>query len=194
MRTVNKKRFISLALAVSMFFSVATANAAKCKYNVDTVNHRTGEKVRWTKWNTFRLRQDPVMLAVVAEGDRKYLALRMNGPRGTRTDRPTKAVLDSGLIVQEGANLLVLMADESVLELHAEKEVVADSYYYVMGNGTFDLNFTVIIKYELDDGALTELTSKRLKVLRLSAGDEDFDFEFGDKGSDRVSKALVCIQ
>jgi len=193
MRAVDMKRVISLSLAVSMFFSVATANAAKCKYNVDTVNHRTGEKVRWTKWNTFRLRQDPVMLAVVAEGDRKYLALRMNGSRGTRTERPTVEVLDSELIVQEGANLLVLMADESVLELHAEKEVIADSYYYVMKNGTYDMHFNVIIKYELDAGALIELTSKRLKVLRLSAGDEDFDFEFGDKGSDRVSKALVCI-
>ena len=193
MRVINKKQVITMSLAISLLFAVATATAAKCKYNVDTVNHRTGEYVRWTKWNTFRLRQDPVMLAVVSEGDRKYLALRMEGSRGTHSDRPTAAVLDSELVVPKGANLLVLMADESVLELHAEQEVVADSYYYIMGNGTYDLHFNVIIKYELDADAIASLTTHRLKVLRLSAGDEDFDFEFGDKGSDRVLKALACI-
>jgi len=193
MRVIDKKQVITLSLAISLFFAGSTASAAKCKCNVDTVKHRTGEKVRWTKWNTFRLRQDPVMLAVVAEADRKYLALRMNGSRGTRADRPTAAVLDSELIFQKGANLLALMADESVLELHADQEVIADSYYNVKGDGTFDLYFTVIIKYELDADALAELTSKRLKVLRISAGDEEFDFEFGKKGSDRVTKALACI-
>ena len=66
MRAVVMKRVISLSLVVSMLFSVSAANAAKCKYNVDTVNHRTGEKVRGTKWNTLRLRLDPVMLAVVS--------------------------------------------------------------------------------------------------------------------------------
>ena len=194
MRALNKKRIITLSFAISVFFAVATANAAKCKYNVDTVNHRTGEKVRWTKWNTFRLRQDPVMLAVISEGDRKYLALRLTGSRGNRPDRPTTAVLDSEMVVQKGAKLLVLMADETVLELHADQEVVANSYYNVKGNSTYDLFFAVIIKYELDADAFASLTAQRLKVLRLSAGDEEFDFEFGKKGSDRVIKALVCIK
>jgi len=193
MRALNKKRIITLSFAISVFFAVATANAAKCKYNVDTVNHRTGEKVRWTKWNTFRLRQDPVMLAVISEGNRKYLALRLTGSRGNRLDRPTTAVLDSEMVVQKGAKLLVLMADESVLELQADQEVVANSYYNVKGNSTYDLFFAVIIKYELDAEAFASLTAQRLKVLRLSAGDEEFDFEFGDKGSDRVTKALACI-
>jgi len=194
MRTLTKRRVIALSLTVLMIFVTAPASAARCKYNVDTVNHRTGEKVRWTKWNTFRLRQDPVMHVAISEGDRKYLGLRLMLNRGSRTKRPSIKELDNELVIAEDAKLLLLMADESILELHAAQGMFADSDVSASGANNYAIYSEIIVKYELDAETMAALTSQRLKVLRITADDAEYTYEFGKKGSDRIQKNLACIQ
>ena len=71
------RRAIAAALAIVMFLTALPANA-KCKFNVDTVHSRSGEKVLWTKWNTFTLMIKGKVLvgSGLVIGDKKYFALR----------------------------------------------------------------------------------------------------------------------
>ncbi len=194
MHTLNNRWIISLSLAVSLSLMAAPALAAKCKYNADTVNHRTGEKVLWTQWNTFRMRLDPVMHAATIEGDKKYLSLRLMLNRGERTELPTIEELDNELVFAEGAKLLLLMADESVIELHAAQKVLADTDVNMISHSKYSIKSEVIVKYELDAETIAALSGQKLKVLRMTANDAEYTYEFGKKGSDKVKKNLACIK
>ena len=51
MQRVSKmmKKLTAVTTAISLLLVCATANAAKCKFETDTTNALTGEKVQWTK-------------------------------------------------------------------------------------------------------------------------------------------------
>ena len=124
MRFVNTTKVTALAFAVAML-ATATPASAKCKFQADTVHRITGQKVLWTEWDTFRLtpsRNGYLVHAGIIEGDQEYLGLRIT-VRNSTNYRPDKAALDNALRVSAQAKLLLLLADESILELYSDRFV-----------------------------------------------------------------------
>ena len=189
-------KVIALSLAVPLLFSSSGANAAKCKFQTDTVNVSSGEKIRWTKWDTFTLRIDKdhyVLLSGISEGDRRFLGLRPH-VRKLQPDRPTKTDLDSALVIPEAGKLSILLSDDSVLELHTDKGTIGDSDFELFKSGKYSLNTDAIIKYSLNSYTMKTMAAQRIKQLKLETVDGNIDFEFGGKGSSKHKEKLACIQ
>jgi hypothetical protein len=194
------KRFTTLTTAVSLLFVCATANADKCKFETDTTSTLTGETVRWTKWDDFKLiNTKSGYLAAVAEGDRKYLALQVL-TYDSRPERPVKEDLDSAVVIPAGSRIMLLLTDDSVVELQTAENFVGDSELLAPAAGENDMSndymiktFTVV-KYPLSAEALTALTSNGVKTLRQTTSDGDRDYEISEGRADTLQKALACIQ
>ena len=134
------------------------------------------------------------MHAAIVEGDKKYLGLRLMLDRVARTAPPTLEELKNELAFAEGAKLLLLMADESVIELHAAQEVLADSDVAMTGPTSYAISSEVIVKYELNAETMAALAGQKLKILRMTANDAEYTYEFGKKGTNKVQKNLACIE
>ncbi len=161
-----------MVLAISL---TAIPAHAKCKFNVDTLHSRTGEKVLWTKWDTFTLVivGDTIVGSGVSIGDKKYFAVRVNYP-----------AYDGDLVIPENGKLLILMDDQSILELHSEEEVIGDRDPWFV---------EAVVKFPLDATELNALLTKRIMNIRLQTNGGDKDYKFGKKGAKKMQKVLACI-
>jgi len=181
MHTVNMRRAIAASLAAVMFLTALPANA-KCKFNVDTVHSRTGEKVLWTKWNTFTLMIKGKILvgSGLSIGDKKYFALRFD-----RHVSGTKAEKDSALVIPANGKLLIKLDDKSILELYTDEEFTGD-----VGGGQAE----IVARYVLDASTLNALLKKRIMNIRIQTTGADEDFAFGKRGAKKMQKTLECIE
>jgi hypothetical protein len=180
MRTLNMRPALAASLAVVLFLTALPANA-KCKFNVDTVHSRTGEKVLWTKWNTFTLMIKGKVLvgSGLTIGDKKYFALRFD----RRVDG-TMAERNSALVIPEGGKLLIKLDDQSIHELYTEEEFTGD-----VDGGQSE----IVARYVLDADTLNALLKKRIMNIRIQTTGADEDFAFGKKGAKKMQKTLACI-
>ena len=180
MRSLNMRRAIAASLAITLFLTAQSASAA-CKFNVDTVHSRTGEKVLWTKWNTFTLvnRGNILVGSGLSVGDKKYFALRFS-----RHASGIKAKIDNPLIIPANGKLLIKFDDQSIHEMHTEDEFVAD----IEGG-----HAEVVARYPLDSTLLNALLDKRITNIRIQTNGADEDFSFGKKGAKKMQKTLECI-
>lgn len=181
MRAVDRPRVFAALLAACFMVSATSASAA-CKYNVDTNHSRTGEKVLWTKWNTFTLVQkgDFAVGSGVSIGERKYFALRFGGP-GAKT----KAEVDSTFVIPEGGKVLIKLDDDSILELLTDESFIADA-----GPNSSEM----VVRYLLDADSLDALLNKRILNIRIETNVGDVDFAYGKKGAKKMQKVLECIE
>ena len=192
-------RFMQAGIAISLVFWCAKVNAAECKYETDTINPMTNEKVQWTKWSHFKLFNTANgYLAGVVDGDRKYLAIQLV-THEWRPDRPSKEDLDSAMIVPAGAKLLVLLADESVVELHTENEVIGDSEFFMPRSWDNDgdkykVQTYTVVKYPLNDFALSALLAQGVTDIRMETSGGENDYKFGDEPVDKIQKVLGCVR
>lgn len=176
MRTLVTARTVATLVAIVTSLTAMPAYA-KCKFNVDTIHSRTGEKVLWTKWQTFTLVivGDTVVGAGVSIGDSKYFALRVD-----------QDASKGELVIPENGKLLILMDDESILELHTEEEVIGDrDPWHVV---------EAVVKFPVDASELNALRTKRIMNIRLQTNGGDKDYKFGKKGAKKMQKVLACIE
>jgi len=194
------KKLTAVTTAISLLLVCATANAAKCKFETDTTNALTGEKVQWTKWEDFKLFNTQVgYLAAVAEGERRYLALQVV-TFDHRPDRPAKEDLDTAVVIPAGSKLMLLLTDDSVVEVHTDEEIIGDSEIHAPGTWENDMTsdfmvktFTVV-KYPLSADALAALTANGLKTLRQTTSEGDRDYTISEKRADTLQEAFACVQ
>ena len=162
------------ALIVTIILFVAsTASADECKYKTNEADPFTKEKIVLTKWKHFRPTGNEAVnygwMAGAIEHGKKFLALRIGlvGYYG----QPT---------VREGGKLLILMADDTIVELAAYESVKPDR--------------NAIVKFELDSATLQALTAQGTTDIRLSTIEDEHDFSFGNKPTGRMQYVLGCIQ
>ncbi len=190
------KVVIVLSLTVSSLLASTVADAAKCKFQTDTVNVSTGEKILWTKWAPFRSNwmraHGGVLSSAISEGDRKYLGLRLHLTK-TLEFRPTKDDLDSALVIPAASMLSIALADRSILELYTEFKIIGDSYFTLLDSGDYAITTNAVVKYSLNDYTIKALTAQRINLIRLQTADSDINFEFGKTGSNKLKDILSCI-
>jgi hypothetical protein len=168
-------RLLTTALftAVILLTSVG-AGAAECKYKKNELDPFTDEKIVLTNWKTFRPTGNQAVnhgwMAGAIEHGKTFLALRI-GLVGYHT-QPT---------VPQGGKLLILMADDSIVELAAYDSVKLTSW-------------SVVVKYELDENTLAALTDQGTTDIRVSTRYDEHDFSFGKKPTTRMQFVLGCLQ
>lgn len=170
------KKLKILMAAAGLILFATVSNAAECKFKTDETDPFTSQRDILTKWKAFRPTGNQAvsygwMAGRVTDG-KTFLALRI-GIVGQYVKSP--------LIVPEGATLLILMADDSILELSAYQE-------------TWVKDRNVVILYELNDEMLGALTAQGTTDIRLSTNQSDYDFNFGNKPTDRMQFVLGCVQ
>jgi len=168
-------RLITRALlTIVIVLTSVGAGAAECKYKKNELDPFTDEKIVLTKWKTFRPTGNQAVnhgwMAGAIEHGKIFLALRI-GLVGYHT-QPT---------VPEGGKLLILMADDSIVELAAYEPVKLSSW-------------SAVVKYELDENTLAALTAQGTTDVRVSTKHDEHDFSFGRKPTTRMQFVLGCLQ
>jgi hypothetical protein len=154
--------------------SATVSNADECKFKINESDSFTGQKDLLTKWKAFRPTGNQAVnhgwMAGRVKDGKTFLALRIG-----IVEQPVR----NPLIIPKGAKLLLLMADDSVVELSAYEE-------------TWVKDRNVVILYELNDETLGALTVRGTSDIRVSTNQSDFDFNFGNKPTERMRHVLGC--
>ena len=204
---MNMKTLITVLILAIASFSASDSWAAGCKYQWDTNNYRTGEKVLWSRWvMNKRMITTGVygLLSGVLEGDNRYLALQTVTYNEHTKSRPTKEEIDSAMVIPDNAKLSILMADGTIFDLFAERGVIGDTSVIVNGSEQdemfqmgrqdgYSFKSHSIVKFALDDAAIAALNGQLATDLRLHATGKNYDITFGSKPSDKIQEVLACI-
>ena len=102
------------------------------------------------------------------------------------------------LLFPEGANLLVLMADGSTVNLHAQKEITATtrstaqhtrSYQGAPYKVRFAVKSNAIVRYALDAETSAALRRQESTHIKMSTSNKDYDFSVNG----HIRRAISCL-
>ena len=184
--------------------AAGAAQTPECKYQENSVDKFTKKKMVWTKWNHtiswFNESAHNVngYVSVMAEGDETYLGIKIKfQTKGRR--KPTKESLDNAIVVPDGAQLLITMEDETAVRLNSDAEVHGKSSYskpYSGINHTPDyvVQTSAVLRYQMDAGALADLTNQGAIHVQLQEVNRDFHFEIDKKSINDIKHAIECVQ
>lgn len=178
----------ALFVATALLLGSNTADAAGCKYRApfsgNTIVAGKGEQARllaaaerWTPWKSFRTwgneAKNHGWTNGMIDGDKKFLGLKIN-----------LVEVPGGASIAAGAPLLLLMADDSVVELAADN-TLADKK---------NANL-IFARYELDDETHAALVAQGITDIRVTTNIGEIDFYLGKtkKPSGKVQESLGCI-
>jgi hypothetical protein len=192
-----------ITTAVLLLAIHAPARAATCKYEVNSVDKFTKVKTLQTKWASL----DPWAVII---GTDSYLAARISahlqaesrflGLHLTRHEsssyRPRNYELEDVIVVAEGARLLVLMADDTIVELPVLHEVRANASYAAADSSAteFAIKTVAEINFALDETTTEALMKQEAKRIRVEAQDRNYDVIIDDGYGANFQWALGCIQ
>jgi hypothetical protein len=193
------------------------AFAADCVYERDTVDPFTQQAAVVTDWEQMtkdvsnKFKHPKGFISARRDGNQKTLAIRMrtwsksqpfhrNAPRPV----PSDGYLYNALVADEGSKLLLLLADETIVELHTDRSIrgfadsagIASSEWSSSSGtywDTYDIRGIITLRYPLDDDAYTALSSYPVKNIRLSTNGGDHDFKLRNESYGGVSRALACL-
>ena len=192
------------ALTVLIIAAIPAANAKECRYSKNEIDDFTNEKLLTTKWHLFHTAIQTTGFAYasgITVGDRDYLAIRI-ATEETLSYELDDDELRTRFVVPEGASLLILLADDTIVELPAQQQATgvarsssADSRD--SGNSLevrYEVKLDAVIRYSLNASAFEALSSQTATHVRLTTNSGDHDFEVHDKLTDEIQKAVLCLK
>jgi len=200
-----KVKLFRVTAMILIMVAAPVAHAEKCKYNENRIDDFTGEKILSTKWKLFHsaIRVNGFAEAAgITEGPSNFLAIRTINEELLGYDLYGDE-LRNRFVVAEGATLLILLADDTVVELAADKEVTGVSRSSSANSQLtesseleirYKIRTTAIIKYRLDASSYAALTGQAATHLRLSSNSGDHDFKVHKKLTDEIQNALLCLK
>jgi hypothetical protein len=173
------------------------ADAASCKYQENDTDKFTKVVTRWTKWNPLmsewhfsRIHHIPYVSVHSVDGDAQLLIkfetfIQEKNP-------PDEIYLQEYLVISEGAPLLIMMADDSILELPALNNVRAGTHTSGDDVDGYKTTGIGIIKYPLDDATKDALLEQSAKTIRITTDYDHYDFEIHEKSVHDFATAVRC--
>jgi hypothetical protein len=194
---------VPVLLAIVILGISSTANAAKCKFAKDEVDPFTEVKTLQTKWDQLTStwmadsREIDGWISVIAVDDYVALWLKLDYTVKPRSE-PSDASLKNVIVIPEGAPLLILMPDDSIIELPAVREVRADAYAVAPWDHPMDVNTWTVraaanIKYAMPPEAIAALKAQDATDLRITAANRGFDIEIHKKSRTDFQNAFACM-
>ena len=200
------------ALLVLVPHLAAAANTPECKYQQIEVDPFTKkppyvatEKVRLTNWLMGVINRDQghnseFQVSAVRERNQDFLGLKVR-LRRTSGREPSGDDIRNGLIVAKEAELLILMADRSVVKLYSDEAVTANTRYEIE-DGAYVIDTSTTIRYRLNASSAEQLTQQDAVRMRFNASGRlgfvnqsgHVDFKITEKARERFRQAIVCLQ
>ena len=200
-----KVKLRRVTVMILIIVAAPVAQAEKCKCNENRIDDFTSEKILSTKWKLFHSAISANRFAEAAgitEGDSNYLAIRTVSEELLGYDLYGDE-LRNRFVVPENATLLILLADDTVVELAADKEVTGVSRSSSANSQLtetseleirYKIKTTAVIKYRLDASSYAALTGQAATHLRLSSNSGDHDFKVHKKLTHEIQNALLCLK
>ncbi len=197
------KGLILAAAAFTMLSLIPTAKASECNYDKNEIDLFTKERLVTTEWAGFasyyNLGPEAIFASVSAikEGTQNYLALRVQITVTLGYDLDDDD-LRAFLLFPEAANLLVLMADGSTVNLHAQKEITATTRSTAVhskryAGAPYKIRYAVksnaIVRYALDADTSAALRDQESTHVRMSTTDKDYEFSVHG----HIRRAISCL-
>jgi len=186
-----------LTIIVVGLLLTPTADAARCKYQVNDTDKFTKVLTRWTKWNPLmsewhfsRIHHVP-FVSVHSVDDDAHLLVKVESYI-QQMHPPDELYLENYFVVWEGTPLLIIMEDESVVELHALEDVRASTQTSGDDVDGFKTSGTAVLKYSLSDATREALAAQPAKTLRIITHSEEYEFEVQKKSVNDIAVAVEC--
>jgi len=206
------KHLFLVATAISMFMAGSTANAAGCKYKQNEIDLFTKQKMVRTDWfemtswisgsfNAAIGNRHEISIAASGEGAQNFVLVNIKLSDTTRY-APDEEDMYHALLIPKGAALSITLADESVIELHAIKEVRGTTRAKY-DQGTYVISTKFTNQYRLGTDAADALTSQDVIYIRLAASSQRYefvstagtiDFKVNKKGNGAFKQTISCLQ
>lgn len=204
------------ALTALLLISVpmlANAKSTECEFqqvDVDPFTRKAAfvatERYRLTNWLGGVIRRElgenaEFQVSAIREKDQDYLSLKVRFRR-SNADEPSGDDIRNGLVIPEGAQLFILMADDSVTTLFSDQTVIADTRYEV-DDGEYVIDSSTEVRYRLDAETAEALVSQDAMIARFVAKSESlgfvnaggfFSFELAKSSRGYFGKAIGCLQ
>lgn len=202
------KKTILWLITTSMLIAGSGAHAAKCKFRQDSVDKFTKVRTLLTKWDQLdslfgglSKRPNNVYAGYVSAGlksDEIILLVNFQLVSESRL-APAKYLLKDTIVAPEGSRLLVMMADESIVELLSDQTVRVNAELSWPGTGgnasdKFSMKSDATISYTLDADTLAALSSQDATTVRVETADPYYDIRIHKKSFGDIRKAIACIQ
>lgn len=192
-----------IGTAVALLAVYSPVQSADCKYEINSVDKFTKVKTLQTRWANL----DPwteiigsnshlvAGISAILQDDSRFLGLRLVRHQ-TSSYQPRAYELEDVIVVPEGARLLVLMADDTVVELPALYEVRADAQYSVAygDEPEFAIKTVAQIQFALDESTTEALMNQKAKRIRVEAKPRNYDVIIHKALRENFQWVLGCIQ
>lgn len=196
-----------LSLAVTAMLASTGAGAADCKYETDSTDKFTKVRTLRTNWDSLMSwttglgvedYSDTYVSALSkgkGESTNTYLSVRISAYKYSKY-RPREYELENLIVVPDGARLLVMMDDESIVELQASRGETARSGYEGSGGdgGGYLIKTVIAVGYTLDQSTANLLTAQNATHIRVETADANHDVEIHKKSLGDIRQAVKCIQ
>lgn len=196
MKNVKQYGLIILAFIIT---SKVVAQNSNCKYSRNEIDKFTKVKILVTKPQRFTKFLDAyASIYGVAEGDKKSLGVQIVTKKYL-ANKPSQVDLDEAVVVPKGSKIIVLLEDESTLELTTDTTYNGSSIFEnprTGGNGSngYQIITTTAIQYPVNETSFKALTSKAAKSVRVTIGNANYDYNFAKKETAAVQDVLRCIE
>jgi hypothetical protein len=197
------KNLLTALLAIAILVGGQNADAADCKYQVNSTDKFTKVLTQRTKWNALmhgfsvsRRAHSPFISAVSIDGEAE-LQLKIE-TFIQQKEEPGIIELEDIIYVLEGAPLLIMMEDGSITTLLATTEVRNDAYVPAPEDKPIDTNLywikaTTVITYALDADIMKALASQPATKIRVTMANDNLDFEIHKGSIEDFKMAVQCI-
>jgi len=201
-------RTILWLISASILLCSSTALAAKCKFQTDSTDKFTKVRTLQTRWdplesffNDIGKTSGTILTSYASawhESGSTKLGIRIGLSSYSKRRPPDYELMDT-VVIPEGARLMVMMADETVVTLFAKEEMRFNSKLIPPNTGSnvtdkFAIDTYAYIYYPLDAETIAALTRKNATNLRVEAVDKNYDIEIHKKSFGDLKKAIECIQ
>ncbi len=188
-------------LTILAFFitSQILAQNSNCKYSRNEIDKFTKVKILITKPQRFTKFFDAAAFVYgVAEGEKKSLGVQIVTKKYL-ANKPSQADLDEAVVVPKGSKIIILLEDESTLELTTDTPYNGSSIFEnprTGGNGSkgYQVITTTAIKYPVNETSSKVLTSKPAKSVRVAVENANYDYDFAKKETGAIQDILKCTE
>jgi hypothetical protein len=203
---------IIAAIVTALLLSSSSAIAAGCKYKQKEIDVFTKERMVRTDWDALHGSASRFFgqmigslsvldVAATREGDRRYLDFKVK-LSDTTMYTPRDWELRDAIAVPKGASLTIVLADETAIEVYADK-TVRGTTKVKYDEGIYVVKSTLTPRYALDDVTIKALVAQEALGVRMTVSNGIFEFTSGgnyiDFGIHKKSKggirdAIYCVE
>lgn len=190
-----------VAIIFSLGSGTAFAAKSKCKYEHNAVDKFSKKLIVNTKWGDISHPMRPTgreMTGFVfagSRGEERFLTVKFEYLRWKKTFPTDNDILNT-VSIPAGSELLISMADGSIVTLYASQDATGETNYKTPKPGSgnkFEMMSIAAIEYELDDQSIAALTATEAHAVRIKTAAGNRDVRIHSGGTDNIQNAINCL-